>query len=553
MREQPYRCPDAVEAGQIADEMMEEQAETLTAAGQAPSTNPVDVNALRDSCDGCVWRTSTLQCLRALIRKRCQYARHQWALPVLGIFAPCLLLGLQGYRERSTARAAVNLTDVYHYDIMAMYNFSVASMLTSDEESVLISQYYRQLIEQKGVEVTRVRDVTDYLLEVGIRSLDEYMKYVVGASFLLVGKKKSTRADPSEGVVQLGLSKDYEGRLAIAWYSGEFYHSAILALNLVHTSLLRWTVGDDTASIKLRVRPQKNLEESVEYDKDSPEVIQRQLERFTLGAMSLATLTAGCGLFPVLDRVSGSRQLQLLTGISVPTYWLANFIFDYFLYTLSTICIYMLMFWFYGTFFREMMQPVVLVFACYGLSAFPLGYLLSLGANTPSAGYALVLLLSFFGAFMTSGTIAAELLKTAAGIRFVLLNLLPLLRLLPSFAFMSAFLQTVSKSQLAWICSRYAVALAVVLAVLSPFTSRTQLERAEQPRRNIVVVVETLTARHRAPPLAREHFLQRQAQPVHLIFADSDDATLDHLAKLADNIYEAANPFVSAVGTTPEN
>ncbi|XP_075554666.1 phospholipid-transporting ATPase ABCA3-like [Dermacentor variabilis] len=441
----------------IADEMMEEHAESMTAAGAVPTHEPVDVAALRDNCDGCVWRKSTLQCLVALVRKRCQYARHQWTLPVLGIFAPALLLALQGYREARNTQATLNLADVYSYDINAMYNFTVASMLTSDEESLLVSQYFRQLMEEKTAEVTRVRDVTDYLLEVGTRSFDEYNKYVVGASFLLVGKKRSARQDPNEGVVQLGLSQDYEGRLVIAWYSGEFYHSAIIALNLVHTALLRWTVGDDTAAIKLRVRPQKNLEESVEYDKDSPEVIQRQLERFTFGAMSLATMTAACGLFPVADRVSGCRQLQLLTGLSVRVYWLANFLFDYFLYTLSTGCICGIMLLFYGAFFQEMMQPVLLLFACYGVCALSLGYLLTLAANSPSTGYALVLLLSFFGAFMTSGTIAAELLKTAVGIRFVLLNLLPLLRLMPSFAFMSAFLSTVSKSQLAWICSRSAL------------------------------------------------------------------------------------------------
>ncbi|XP_050037912.2 phospholipid-transporting ATPase ABCA3-like [Dermacentor andersoni] len=83
----------------IADEMMEEQAETMTVAGAVPTHEPVDVAALRDNCDGCVWRKSTLQCLVALVRKRYQYARHQWRLPVLGIFAPALLLALQGYRE----------------------------------------------------------------------------------------------------------------------------------------------------------------------------------------------------------------------------------------------------------------------------------------------------------------------------------------------------------------------------------------------------------------------------------------------------------------------
>ncbi|KAL1446531.1 hypothetical protein MTO96_044559, partial [Rhipicephalus appendiculatus] len=438
----------------ISDEIMEEQAETVTPGAHALSQAPVDLKALRANCEGCVWRKSSLQSLVALLHKRFQFTRHQWILPVLGIFAPALLLMLQGYRDQKSAKSTPNLTDVYPYDLKVMYNFTISSILTSDDDSLVVSQYYRQLVEQKGVRVTRVRDITDYLLETGSRSMPEYMECVVGSSFILVGHKKAVHQEGPEEVVQLGLSKDYKGRLAIAWYSGEIYHSAIISLNLVHTSLLRWTVGDDTASIKLRVRPQKNLEETVAYDPDSPEVIQRQLERFTLGAMSLASMTAACGLFPVVDRVSGFRQLQLLTGLPRRIYWLANFIFDYIVYSFSAGGICAAMTVFYGAFFQEMMQPVVLVMACYGMCALPLGYLLSLRANTPSAGYALVLLLSFFGAFMQSGTIAAELLKTAVGIRYVLLNMLPVLRLLPSFAFMSAFRKTVSKSQVAWICSR---------------------------------------------------------------------------------------------------
>nr|XP_054928920.1 ATP-binding cassette sub-family A member 17-like [Dermacentor andersoni] len=242
--------------------------------------------------------------------------------------------------------------------------------------------------------------------------------------------------------------------MALIRYSGELYHSSVIALNLVHTSLLRWTVGDDTATIKLRVRPQRNLEESVEYDKNSPEVIQRQLERFTFGAMSLAMMTSASGLFPVVDRTSGCRQLQLLTGLSIRIYWLGNFIFDYVVYALSGCTFCATMFLFFGAFFIEMIQPILFILIVYGMCAVPFAYLLALGANTPTTGYALVLLASFFGAFMASVSITAQLVTTASSIWFVLLSLLPLLRLLPSFSFMSAFQKVVSKSQIAWICSR---------------------------------------------------------------------------------------------------
>ncbi|KAH7986319.1 hypothetical protein HPB52_025062 [Rhipicephalus sanguineus] len=410
---------------------------TTISAPPDQTQEPVDIKALREKCEGCVWRKSSLQALLALLRKRIQFARHQWMLPVLGIVAPALLLALQGIRERGKATTTEVVKDVYPYDLKVMYNFSIASVITADEESVLVSQYYRQYLEQKGLPCARVRDITDYLLEVGSRSMEEYAQHAVGGSFFLIGKK-------AQG------SKTQAGES----YSGELYHSAIIALNLVHTSLLRWTVGDDTASIKLRVRPQKQLEEAIAYDPDSPDVIQRHLERFTLGAMSVAMMTAACGLFPVVDRRSGFRQLQMLTGLPLRIYWLANFMFDLFVYLLSCGSFFSAMFYYYGTFFIEMMTLIVFIFVCYGFCAVPMSYLLTLAADTPTTGYALVLLASFFGAFMQSGTIAFGLLRAAAGVRFVLLNVLPVLRLMPSYALMSAIGKTVSKSQIAYICSR---------------------------------------------------------------------------------------------------
>nr|XP_054928919.1 phospholipid-transporting ATPase ABCA3-like [Dermacentor andersoni] len=135
----------------IANELMEEQAETMASVAKNQPEEPVDLNELRANCDGCVWRTSTMQKVIALLRKRSQYARHQWLLPVLGIFAPGLMLALQGYRESTRGTAALSVRDVYSYDLKAMYNFSVSAVITADDDSALVSHYYRQFIEQKGV------------------------------------------------------------------------------------------------------------------------------------------------------------------------------------------------------------------------------------------------------------------------------------------------------------------------------------------------------------------------------------------------------------------
>ncbi|KAK8782765.1 hypothetical protein V5799_015894, partial [Amblyomma americanum] len=420
----------------ISDELMEAESTGGVAAGGTP--DPVNIDFLRSQCEGCVWRKSTLQTVRALVRKRYHYTRRQWYLPLLGIIAPAFLLALQGAREARKVAQEKSVADVYVYDIQIMYNFSTNALLSADEDSVLLSQYYRQHIEEKNVPVRPRSGFATLTAVSGAQKVFALLRPLYISTNHVVAVMQPVRVFPMGG----------------CRYSGELYHSAIISLNMVHTSLLRWTVGDDTASIKVKVRPQKQLEETVAYDPQSPEVIQRQLERFTLGAMSLALMTASCGIFPVVDRATGCRQMQLLTGLTVRTYWVANYLFDYFVYSLSAGFVCFNMFVFYGAFFIEMMVPIILIFSCYGVSAVPLSYLLSLGARSSATGYALVLLVSFFGAFMNSGAIAAELLKTAPGITFVLRNLLPLLSLAPSYSFMSALFGTVSKSQIAWICSR---------------------------------------------------------------------------------------------------
>lgn len=57
-----------------------------------------------------------------------------------------------------------------------------------------------------------------------------------------------------------------------------------------------------------------------------------EIIRSTLLPIGMSFLVASFAMFPVVDRTSGSKNLQLMTGISGPLYWLSNYLFDLIVY-----------------------------------------------------------------------------------------------------------------------------------------------------------------------------------------------------------------------------
>lgn len=55
--------------------------------------------------------------------------------------------------------------------------------------------------------------------------------------------------------------------------------------------------------------------------------------------MGVAFILAGFTLFPTYDRNSGSKSLQLMTGLSGHLYWISNYTFDVMIYTVTWIII----------------------------------------------------------------------------------------------------------------------------------------------------------------------------------------------------------------------
>jgi multisubunit Na+/H+ antiporter MnhB subunit len=53
--------------------------------------------------------------------------------------------------------------------------------------------------------------------------------------------------------------------------------------------------------------------------------------------LGLSLLTTCFIIFPLTERVTNAKQVQIMTGISGATYWLSNFLFDFVIYLVSIL------------------------------------------------------------------------------------------------------------------------------------------------------------------------------------------------------------------------
>ncbi|EEC04725.1 ABC transporter, putative, partial [Ixodes scapularis] len=409
----------------------------------------VDLVTLRSLCKRRVSHVSTASRTKALMRKRLQYTRKQWKILLVGIVVPALIIFTFSALCIASASHRIDIEfkmkPVYKYDLKSMFGGGTLTVMSADESTFSMAHdVYQPLLQHHLSQVSAVRDVTDHVLELGNSNLNAYLHCLTGASFR---KDTPGPAGDSKFVVT-------------AWHNGEAYHTAAIALNLVHTALLRSLSDDKTASITLRVRPQRRLEESARQALTGSFALRAVVERTIAFSMAMALMISAFGPFPVADRVSKSKHLQLMTGLTGKVYWMANFLFDYIIYSLAVFCFVVVNVFFYSEYTVTMIGPMVFILAAYGLCIIPMTYLLSFVTHSPANCFSLVLIVCFFGSetltFTTVAFIAlppTDLTPDASGWSYVP-SLRPLLTVHPSFSLVLAFIRTMEAGRQSRICSR---------------------------------------------------------------------------------------------------
>lgn len=230
------------------------------------------------------------------------------------------------------------------------------------------------------------------------------------------------------------------GLQLIPWYNREASHSLPSSLNILYQSLIKSHFPE--ASITVNNHP---VSDSHDY---SYSVISVQFTAIItcclMVPLTVPFLAASYVLFPVHERVSNSKLLQLMNGISTVTFWLASYLFDLLTHLVATLFIFLVFFVFdYSEVFmgaHEIRVGLFIMLFLFGFASIPLAYLTSLTMKRPSTGYALLVIIYLITGLILKVTITFFIMWTTIS-RTLIDVLQHFSRLLPVYSMTSGILK----------------------------------------------------------------------------------------------------------------
>ncbi|XP_054165011.1 phospholipid-transporting ATPase ABCA3-like [Oppia nitens] len=421
-------------------------------------------------------RELTMLKLRALLAKRAHDIKRstRTVVPIMGIAIGCIfaVLGLIETTVNSTNRTPNWRLDMdtqsAGYDPQLFGFYYELGRLPESYGQYYLPEAGREHIQAYDWKV----DPTEKLLNDSIKDLNVYReRWLVGAS----------------------LEKYRNRNVYIAWYNGEAHHSLPISVNVLYNALLKKLVAESNTS---RISP----------DDVGIRLHQHTFEHFNPHSaflpffgrvynsifipFSVSFIAAFYVLFPTHERVSKSKLLQLMTGLSIRLYWLSNFIFDYTIYFIYFVTMFMiLLIWDrafqYGLYFSRLSSTVAFVslFISFGWAAIPFAYLVSSLFRKPSTAFGILCLISVItgigmGVISTFfETILEE--KSSAEVRGLFYSLMWFARLSPVVSLVLGTQKLFSLDSTRLVCAQFQQSLRAILCGIYAASQRSNPELEE--------------------------------------------------------------------------
>ncbi|CAN0878408.1 ABC transporter A family member 1 [Linum grandiflorum] len=225
--------------------------------------------------------------------------------------------------------------------------------------------------------------------------------------------------------------QDTEGSVGYTiLHNSSCQHSAATFINLMNAALLRLATGDKNMTIRSRNHP---------LPLTKSQHLQRQdLDAFSAAiivSIAFAFIPASFAVAVVKEREVKAKYQQLISGVSVLSYWASTYIWDFvsFLFPLSLA---MFLFYIFGLeqfIGKESVLATILLFLGYGLAIASSTYCLTFFFSDHAMAQNVVLLVHFFtGLILMVLSFIMGVIKTTAGANDVLKHFF---RVAPGFCF----------------------------------------------------------------------------------------------------------------------
>ncbi|XP_077548787.1 phospholipid-transporting ATPase ABCA3-like [Haemaphysalis longicornis] len=237
---------------------------------------------------------------------------------------------------------------------------------------------------------------------------------------------------------QFGISllRLNNGRLPVyLWYNGQCAHSASVVTSLFHTALLRnltrkkeplvtlvnspLVVANGTGDVTQFERVNGRLSlpagpHSQGYESElfaTRAATTRVLYSLFL-SLAMSSHVAGHVVLPMVERESGLKNLQLMSGMSGCLYWMGHFLFDFFTAVWTSVLLALLIYLNHADMDLVYHVSILILFLANAFTSLPLAYLVSAMFRSTSRAFSFFAIALFFAGI--TGSLSAEILRLLA-------------------------------------------------------------------------------------------------------------------------------------------
>ncbi|XP_071053342.1 phospholipid-transporting ATPase ABCA3-like isoform X2 [Onthophagus taurus] len=361
----------------------------------------------------------------ALIIKKALLSVRSWIiLVILLLFPICsiLLMYLTG-ESRKLKRQDKMVISLDKYR-----NPTIVIQASSADNNSYISQYLTMIRnENRIINIWGSKIVTKLLKEATLSETNYRKKFVIGAS-------SSTKNDT-----------------LTAWYNNQPYHSSPLALQYLMNAIMKTQLSDDDYAVTFVNYPLSyaattkisRLVEINKYVLDIP---------CTIG-VTVAIISALYIIFCIKDRITNSKHLQMISGVSIYLYWLCTFIWDLCTFLVAAVCIIVILIvlGIEGFLSLSVIGPLFVLFLLYGLAMLPMMYLFSRCFHEFVSAFSIMALINMLLGPITF-IVYQNFIFAVVGPNSIYETLHWFSLLVPSYALTSGLLHISYKSTLYYLC-----------------------------------------------------------------------------------------------------
>ncbi|KAJ6646771.1 Phospholipid-transporting ATPase ABCA3 [Pseudolycoriella hygida] len=255
-------------------------------------------------------------------------------------------------------------------------------------------------------------------------------------SFLLNSAKESIITYTYQ---YLAATSAFTNGTILAWFNNQFYHTASLALNLVHNAIVRAFINP-SHSINVVNAPFDFRIESNSTQIDSLDVSIFSVAFMFAVGISMPMISASYIMFYIEEKNCRAKFLQYVSGVNLFVFWIASILWDV-LTNMATVTLILIMLACSGKPFWSDAYTIgmmALLFCMYNVAMMPIVCLVSLIFNKSTVGFNVL----FFLGMIISVVFAAEKL---IGFMYEILRIL--ISFYPSCALISGLMK-LSKAEI---------------------------------------------------------------------------------------------------------